>query len=207
MKRTLLALAAVATGMAFSGTGMAEAARPLSFHCSGLGFFSPTNIGTPRGGTAGIIIGDGSGVSQYTAFGENFTVGGELVGSGDNYHEGEVVSFTSGIVKKGRGEVHWPGSSGDIHVLSSDDGEVHFKYVGSFVLDLEAYAAGEPSFGANAVFIIVGGTGRFEDAHGVCWIDVAVPVPLPPVTPGVPLDIPFPVPFLYNFDGFIILDR
>ena len=203
MKRSGVSVAAAGLLILSVMGGIAEAGEPLSFHCSGMGVFSPTNIGTARGGNAGIILGDGSGVSRYVAAGDVFTIDGEPVGgTGENAHEGEVLSRTTGILRKGRGEVRWPAESGANHVLSSSEGEIEFKYAGGFVLDLEAFAAGEPSFSGEALFVIVGGTGRFADARGIVWVDVQVPFALPGLPPaGAALDIPFE----YDFNGFIIL--
>jgi len=197
LTRTGLAVLAIVALAALAGP--ARAAAPQSFHCSGSGLFSPTNIGTAEGGSAGIILGDGSGSSQYTALGDTFTIGGQPVGSGFNLHIGEALSRTSGILKKGQSIVRWPVHNGDNHVLMSDDGDIEFQYTGGFTLDL---ATG--IFAGDAVFIIVDGTGRFAGAAGIVWIHVEVPFPLlvlPP--PGVSLDIPFD----YDFNGFIVLDE
>ncbi|WP_169977597.1 hypothetical protein [Tautonia rosea] len=177
----------------------AWAQPPKPIHYSGTGVFSPTNIGTPKGGNAGIIIGDGSGISEYTASGDDFAIGGELVGSGRNDHVGANTSITTGILNPRTSVIRWP-TKGIFHVLSSDDGDLHLEYVGAYTFDVSKFMAGEPSFGATALWKIVGGTDRFVGAKGVLWMEVEVPVvleALPP--PGVSPDIPF----TYEFDGFI----
>jgi hypothetical protein len=192
---TGLAVLAVFTVVVFAGPSQAE--TPQSLHCSGIGLFSPTNIGTAKGGNAGIVIGDGTGSSEYTAGGNAFTVDGIAVGSGVESHVGEAVSRTTGILKKGQGIVRWPVKSGANHVLSSGDGDIYFKYTGGFTL--------EPATGiftGDALFIVVGGTHRFADAKGIVWVDVEVPFALPELPPpGVSPDIPF----VYDFNGFIVL--
>lgn len=204
MKNALLVAAALACLAASQLARQASAGEPLSFHCGGTGVFSPTNIGTAKGGNAGIIIGDGSGSSEYLAFGDVFTIGGEPVGSGSNMHIGEAVSRTTGIQKAGQSLIRWPVHSGVNHVLVSDEGDIEFRYTGGYTLDLAAFAAGEPSFTGDGVFIIVGGTGRFEGAAGIVWVDVTVPFALPALPPpGVSPDIPF----VYDFNGFIVLDE
>ncbi len=168
LTRTGLAVLAIVALAALAGP--ARAAAPQSFHCSGSGLFSPTNIGTAEGGSAGIILGDGSGSSQYTALGDTFTIGGQPVGSGFNLHIGEALSRTTGILNKAANTVRWPTKNGDNHVLMSADGDIEFQYSGGFTLDLNTGI-----FTADAVFVIVGGTGRFAGASGIVWIDVEVP--------------------------------
>ncbi len=83
----------------------------------------------------------------------------------------------------------WPAKSNMTHVMSSEDGEIHFRYTGAYTLDLLT-----GMFGARAMFIITGGTDRFAGAHGVVFVDVAVT--------GPPTE---PIPFDYDFNGFIII--
>ena len=177
----------------------AWAQRPQPIHYSGTGVFSPTNIGTPQGGNAGIIIGDGLGISEYTASGDDFTIGSELVGSGRNDHVGANTSFTTGILNPRTSVIRWP-AKGIYHVLSSDHGDINLEYIGEYTFDTSKFAAAEPSFGATALWKIVGGTDRFAGAKGILWMEVEVPIvleALPP--PGVSPDIPF----TYDFNGFI----
>ena len=86
--------------------------------------------------------------------------------------------------------------------MSSDAGEIHFQYTGGFTLDLAALLGGEPSFSADAVFIIVGGTDQFEGARGIVWVDVQVPFALPGLPPP---NVSPAIPFNYDFNGFIVL--
>ena len=74
----------------------------------------------------------------------------------------QALSHTTGILKEGQNIVRWPGKSGDNHILMSEDGDIEFKYTGSFTLDLNTGI-----FTADVVFVIVGGTGRFAGASGV----------------------------------------
>lgn len=176
----------------------AQAQWPHTFHCSGTGIFSPTNIGRPRGGNAGIVIGDGTGASEYTASGTVFTIGGENVGTGANSHQGGNLSFTTGILNRKKTKVRWPAVSNTNHVLTSDQGTIEFKYFGEYNFELNT-----GQFTADALFFIVKGTGRFEGAQGLVSVDVSVPIQiteLPP--PGVSPAIPFE----YNFKGLIWLD-
>jgi hypothetical protein len=195
--------AALSLTLVLGLSGLVEAAGPQSFHCSGTGVFGPTNIGTPRGGNFGAIIGDGSGVTSYEAAGSEFTIGGMPVGgTGFNAHVGEVLATTTEVYKRGQDVVHWPAFSTADHVLTSEEGDIHFQYVGRFELDLAAFAGGQPSFSGEALFVIVDGTGRFAGASGVVWVDVQVPLvldalPPPGFSPALPFD--------YDFNGFIIL--
>lgn len=191
-------LAACGTLVMATSAEPALAKKRQSFHCSGAGVFSPTNVGTSQGGNAGIIVGDGSGISQYLGEGTDFTIGGQSVGSGWNGHKGTVVSRTTGILRRSDNTVHWPARSGKHHVLSSEQGELHFKYVGAF-----HFALSTGALTGDALFIVVGGTDRFEHARGIVRVHVAVPFPileLPP--PGVSPALPF----TYDFNGFVILD-
>lgn len=199
--RTLLLVLLTSSLIATTLTAPAWAQSPQSIHYSGNGVFSPTNIGTPQGGNAGIVIGDGFGISEYTASGDDFTIGGELVGSGRNDHVGANASFTTGILNPPTSVIRWP-TKGLYHILSSDDGDIYLDYVGEYTFDVVKFMQGEPSFGATALWEIVGGTERFAKAKGVLWMEVEVPVvleELPP--PGVSPDIPF----TYDFNGFIHL--
>lgn len=192
-----LLLGCVATASLFSATAMAD--QPQTIHYSGQGLFLATNIGNTHGGNVDFLIGDGTGASQYVASGSDFTIGGQLVGDGHHEQSGEVISWTSGILKAGQDVVRWPGKSGENHVIRTEEGDIEFQYSGEFKLDLTT-----GSFTADPLFIIVGGTGRFEGASGVLSVDVAVPFPvsqLPP--PGVSP----PIPFDFEANGFIVLEQ
>jgi hypothetical protein len=162
------------------------------FHCSGSGVFAPANIGNARGGTFGLVLGDGSGISEYMADGGDFTINGQVVGSGFNAHQGGNVSRTSGIVSKNGQQVTWPARSNQLHVITSDEGQIFMKYSdASYTLDLTTGV-----FGGEGNFQIVGGTGRFEKARGMVWVEVVVTGP-----PGAA------IPFNYDFNGSIVLGR
>jgi hypothetical protein len=169
----------------------AVAQQVRSFHCSGSGFFEPANIGTEKGGTLGLVLGDGSGNSTYIAAGADFTIDGQIVGSGFNAHVGGNHSWTTGIVYNKGTMVRWPANSNQTHVITSDDGEIHMKYHANYTLDLIT-----GRFGGEGNFQIIGGTGRFEKAKGIVLVDVLVT--------GPPAE---PIPFDYDFDGFIVLDE
>lgn len=178
----------------------ANAGFPESFHCSGTGIFDPSNIGMPFGGNAGVVLGDGSGKSQYTASGDALTIGGQAVGTGFHTHDGGNISYSTGFLNRKKTKITWPTRSSRTHVLTSEDGTIHFVYpIGSsYQFDLTT-----GRFTGSGLFFIVGGSGRFKNASGAVWVDVAVPfvfTELPP--PGVPLAVPFE----YNFDGVIVLD-
>lgn len=179
MKRVLFSVLTFGCVVLAALADTTTAGEPRAFNCSGSGLFSPTNIGTHKGGNAGIVIGDGSGASQYMASGEVFTIGGVPVGDGSNEHTGEALSRGTGILKDEKSLVRWPAKSGLNHVLHSEDGDIEFKYSGGFTLNLAAFIAGEPSFAADGVFVIAGGTGRFDGASGIVWVDVTVPISVP----------------------------
>jgi hypothetical protein len=187
--RTLILASAVMLMVASSQESVAQ--RVKSFHCSGSGFFSPANIGSERGGTFGLVLGDGSGNSEYMAAGTEFTIDGVPVGSGFNAHVGGNRSWTTGIVSKNGQLVRWPALSNQTHVISSDDGDIFIQYFGHYTLDLTT-----GQFGADAQFQIIGGTGRFENARGIVHVTVVVT--------GPPIE---PIPFDYDFDGFIVISE
>jgi hypothetical protein len=87
--------------------------------------------------------------------------------------------------------VRWPANSNQTHVITSDDGEIHMKYHGNYTLDLTT-----GQFGGEGNFQIIGGTGRFEGARGMVWVEVVVTGP-----PGAA------IPFNYDFNGSIVLGR
>ena len=181
-------------------TSSVKAGLPQSFHCSGTGIFDPSNIGMPFGGNAGIVLGDGSGKSEYEASGNALTIGGQAVGSGAHTHDGGNTSYTTGYLNRKKTKVIWPTRSNRTHLISSEQGTVKMVYpIGSsYQFDLTT-----GRFTGSGPFFIVGGTGRFENASGVVWVEVAVPIvftELPP--PGVPLAVPFE----YDFNGVIVLD-
>jgi hypothetical protein len=178
--------------------------KPLSFHVSGDGVFNQANIGTPKGGNAGLVIGDGSGLAPYTASGTDFVLGGldlATVGLGRNDHVGAAQSTTEGTVVGNM--ITWPAvvarnpdppKSGDprVHVTCTDLGDLYFTYTGRFVLDPPS-----PVITGEAGFVVTGGTGLFEDATGYVFVTV--------VSTGN--DPAGGVDFHYEFDGFIILDE
>jgi hypothetical protein len=173
---------------------------PLAFHVSGDGVFYPANIGTPKGGNAGVVLGDGSGLSAYIACGEDFVLGDVDLGAlglGLNEHLGANQSRTAGTLHNG--VITWPlrvapnpfiPDSPDIHVMTTLFGDVYFQYPGSYTLD--------PSTGAitgDGNFVVRGGTGHFAKASGLVRVHV--------VATG--LNSSGGVNFHYEFDGFISL--
>jgi hypothetical protein len=188
----------------FGAARPVAADEPLLFHLSGNGVFDPANIGTPKGGTAGIVIGDGSGLAPYTGSGQDFVLGCVDLGAhglGVNTHVGAVQSYTQGTLAAGL--VTWPAEvarnpmppkTGDkrVHVTHTLIGDIHFKYSGHFVLNPATGA-----IGAQPTFVVVGGTGLFEGASGDIHVVVVVTGPNP--AGGVA--------FHYEFDGFITLDE
>jgi hypothetical protein len=162
---------------------------------SGDGVFNPANIGTPQGGNAGVVIGDGSGLSAYIASGDDFLLDGVQLGF--NEHLGANQSRTTGTLQNG--VITWPlrvapnpyvDGSPAIHVTRTALGEIHFQYPGSYTLD--------PTTGAvtgDGNFVVVGGTGLFEKASGLVLVHVNATGPNP--SGGVN--------FHYEFDGFISL--
>jgi hypothetical protein len=195
------AFAFVLCGLAaFASAARADA--PVEFHVSGDGVFNPANIGKPQGGNAGIVLGDGSGLSAYVASGDDFVLGGVdlgALGQGFNAHYGANRSWTTGIAR--RGVVVWPAHSApnpllegspDVHIMTSALGDIYFRYPGYYTLD--------PATGAlvgDANFIVVGGTGLFAGASGL--VDVHVVATGPNPAGGVN--------FHYEFDGFVSLKR
>src|SRR5262245_33449023 len=173
------------------------AGEPLNFHMSGDGVFNPANIGTPRGGNAGLVLGDGSGLSAYLACGEDFVLGDVDLGAlgvGFNKHLGANQSRTAGTLHNG--VITWPlrvapnpcVDGAEIHVTRTLLGEIHFQYPGRYTLD--------PATGAitgDGNFVVVGGTGLFEKASGLVLVHVKATGQNP--SGGVN--------FHYEFDGFI----
>ena len=178
--------------------------EPVWFHVSGNGVFNPANIGTPKGGNAGVVLGDGSGYAPYTASGDDFILGQVDLGAlglGLNTHVGAAQSHTQGTLAAGL--VTWPAEvaqnpmppkTGDkrVHVTHTLFGDIHFKYTGRFVLNL---ATGQ--LVGLADFVVSGGTGLFEEASG----DVSVVVTATGPNPSGGVN------FHYEFDGFISLDE
>jgi hypothetical protein len=167
---------------------------------SGDGVFNPANIGTPNGGNAGLVLGDGSGLSAYVASGNDFVLGGVdlgALGEGFNLHLGANQSRTTGTLHNG--VITWPlrvapnpfiTGSPDIHVMTTLFGDVYFQYPGSYTLDL---STGIITGDGN--FVVRGGTGLFEKASGLVIVHVDATGPNP--SGGVN--------FRYEFDGFISL--
>lgn len=202
LRATTFALsAAMMLGAASSGS----AGERLPIHMSGDGVFGIDtwpNIGTLKGGNAGVVLGDGSGVTAYRASGDDFTLGG--VPLGFNQHWGANISRTTGIL--GESTITWPAHSvlnpdplapappangpQQVHVTRTDVGDLYFTYTGHYELDL----ASGPLYG-YANFVIVGGTGLFEGATG--RVDVVVVSADPNPTDGAD--------FQYEFDGFVVL--
>jgi hypothetical protein len=185
----------------FAAAPAVIAGEPLSFHVSGDGVFNPANIGTSKGGNAGLVLGDGSGLAPYKASGTDFVLGGVdlgAIGRGSNVHRGAAQSFTEGTL--GDGIITWPVVTGPnpflkdkprIHVMRTDFGDIHFTYAGRFILDL-----GTGVIIGQAPFKVVGGTGLFEDARGVVLVQVN----------STGADPAGGVDFHYEFDGLVILD-
>lgn len=181
----------------------AVAGKPLAFHMSGDGVFNPPNIGTPHGGNAGLVLGDGSGLAPYTGDGNDFTLGG--VQLGHNEHQGAVQTKTTGIM--GNGVITWLGHTAvnpdapekgpkKVHITKTDHGDIYFTYPGRFVLDLTGGFSGTAgSITGLANFVVTGGTGMFEKASG----RVNVVVVSTDADPSDGAD------FHYEFDGFVIL--
>src|SRR5262249_47700433 len=144
--------------------------KPLSFHVSGNGVFDPANIGTPEGGNAGLMIGDGSGLAPYTASGTDFVLDGfdlRKLGLGRYDHVGAAQSTTEGTL--GTGVTTWPamvarnpkppkGSDPRVHVTHTDLGDLCSTYTGRFALDLTTGV-----IQGQAGFVVTGGTGLFEE--------------------------------------------
>jgi hypothetical protein len=202
---------AVTAAVQFTGSASTDASagrdplsKSLSFHVSGDGVFNPANIGTPEGGNAGLVIGDGSGLAPYTASGTDFVLDGfdlGKLGLGCNDHVGAAQSTTEGTL--GTGVITWPavvarnpqppkGSDPRVHVTHTDLGDLYFKYTGRFVLDL---ATGVIT--GQAGFVVTGGTGLFEEATGYVYVTVVA-------TGNDPAG---GVDFHYEFDGFVILGQ
>jgi hypothetical protein len=171
---------------------------------SGDGVFNPANIGTPAGGNAGLVLGDGSGLAPYTASGTDFVLDGFDLGKlslGRNDHVGAAQSTTEGTL--GSGVITWPavvarnpeppkGSNPRVHVTHTDLGDLYFTYTGRFVLDLTTGV-----IQGQAGFVVTGGTGLFEGATGYVYVNVVATGPAPSGGVG----------FRYEFDGFILLDE
>jgi hypothetical protein len=167
------------------------ASPPVAFHVSGDGVFNPANIGTPKGGNAGVVIGDGSGHSAYSACGEDFVLGDVDLGAqglGFNHHLGATQSWTTET--RHNGVITWPLRSSETHVTTTLLGDIYFQYPGFYTLD--------PATGAitgDGIFVVVSGTGLFDRASGLVLVHVNATGPNP--SGGVN--------FHYEFDGFISL--
>jgi hypothetical protein len=152
-------------------------------------------------GPAGVVLGDGSGLSAYLAEGDEFVLGDVDLGAlgfDFNEHLGANQSRTTGTLHNG--VITWPAhvapnpyvdGSPEIHVMRTLLGDVHFIYPGHYTLN--------PATGAltgDANFVVVGGTGLFEKASGLVLVHVNATGPNP--SGGVY--------FHYEFDGFISLN-
>ena len=178
--------------------------QPLPFHVSGNGVFNPANIGTPKGGNAGLVLGDGSGLAPYTASGTDFVLGQSNLGAsglGSNDHVGAAQSSTKGTLANGM--ITWPvvvgpnpdpPKKGDkrVHVTHTLLGDIHFSYAGEFILNP---ATGVITGLAN--FVVTGGTRLFENADGSVFVKVVSTGSEP--SGGVD--------FHYEFDGLITVDE
>ena len=176
--------------------------QPLRFHVSGNGVFNPANIGTKKGGNAGLVIGDGSGLAPYTASGEDFVLGDVDLGAlgfGANEHVGAAQSFTQGTL--GTGVITWPAEVGPnpdlpkkgdnlVHITHTLLGDIYFTYVGEFILNL-----GTGVIVGEANFVVTGGTGLFENTSGTVFVIVVSTGP----------DASGGVDFHYEFEGSVRL--
>ncbi len=189
----------------FEGSASANAPPPkspgpLRFHMSGNGVFNPANIGTKRGGNAGLVLGDGSGLAPYTASGKDFVLGAidlGTLGIGANEHVGAAQSFTQGTL--GNGVITWPTEVGPnpdlpghgdnrVHITHTLLGDIYFTYTGEFILNLATdVIVGE------APFVVTGGTGLFENTGGTVYVIVVATGPNP--SGGVN--------FHYEFEGSV----
>ena len=192
----LFALAGI-VNVAVAGT------PPLRLQATGQGVFAPANIGTNQGSTAGVVLGDGSGLSAYQASGQDFRLNGKQFGL--NKHLGAVQSTTTGTLVKG--QIVWPGHAAPnpylpgkpaIHVMETKLGNIYFTYKNPpsrFVLTPDPKNPQGGVLQGFADFVVVGGTGRFKCATGLVKVVV---------TSNLATDVtPTGVRFQYNFDGFI----
>ena len=198
----------------------------MTLSVNGLGTFGPVNLGVEGARGAGVVIGDGSGLSDYTdnppswsaPEGTEFRLNGWLMPPLDeetgitDRHYGSNQTFTSGL-KIGR-EIVWPlvsaenpkdPSMGPIHIMETALGEVHFEYVGSYTLS--ANSEGGSTVVGRGWFFIVGGTDFFEGADGLVRVVVHNTVPLPPPDVLPTLPPPLAVPFEYNFFGYVAIPK
>jgi len=170
-----LALAFCLWGLT-STVRQANAGDYVTLKATGSGLFSPANIGVTGEDGADVVLGDGSGLSAYQAFGWDFELGG--IQFGPNLHLGANQTYSTGI-PQADGTLRWPVEIAKNpyvqgkprkHVMVTLLGEIHFKYDANFsYYELDPVAGIVRGIGD---FEVVGGTGLFKKAKG--QVDVVV---------------------------------
>jgi hypothetical protein len=179
----------------------ARSGEPIALKASGSGLFSPANIGVTGQPGAGVVLGDGTGLSAYRAFGWDFSLDG--IQLGPNLHLGANQSYSTGI-PQANGNLAWPVESAanpyvlnhpSKHVMVTVLGEIHMTYgTATSRYELDPIAGVIHGYGD---FKVVGGTGRFRKATGLIKVVVTSNLAEDLTQDGVLFD--------YDFEGTIKL--
>ena len=198
----MIRIALVALAVLAAADRPARAGDPIALKATGSGLFSPANIGVAGQPGAGVVLGDGSGLSAYQAFGWDFSLDGHQFGP--NLHLGANQSYSTGI-PQANGTLAWPvevaanpyvAGHPAKHVIVTVLGEIHMTYgTDTSRYELDPVAGVMHGYGD---FKIVGGTGLFRKATGLVMVVVTANLPGDVTEDGGVL-------FDYDFEGTIQL--
>jgi hypothetical protein len=197
----MIRIALVALAVLAVADRPARAGDPIVLKATGSGLFSPANIGVTGQPGAGVVLGDGTGLSAYQALGWDFSLDGYQLGP--NLHLGANQSYSTGV-PQANGTLVWPvevvanpyvHKHPSKHVMATLLGEIHMTYgTDTSRYELDPVAGVIRGYGD---FKVGGGTGIFRKATGLVKVVVTSSLAEDVTEDGVLFD--------YDFEGTIKL--